>query len=369
MNNKFGALTGININSVEDTFPILAAGSLMGIRNLENEYGKDISYFDFLNHPHLRNLAYSLSILFGSEAMSASLCVSAFHLLLHERHGKRVYDIDPELAIKLKYTEIRGLRTEDLRLPYPAIYISVPSELGMKLWNEDTGEHRCIGIFIYEDRTAVGSSTSSYFPPERKDLIERCWRILMVGDDKNTITGNDALEFYNIILYSDMSLDECIGYARRELNYVIEHKFTNWNRNMAESWEEIFKWAMNCVIYATWSNPGEHVIMNKEARQLWDRIKKLPKKSSKAKDLRRRFNNLDAQRRIRLSVVKRGSSSSQAPFLSNNLNIHHVCVKVSGHWKNVAYGTQLKERRLKWIEPYWRNKDSGEEEVIRKIMR
>ena len=32
---------------------------------------------------------------------------------------------------------------------------------------------------------------------------------------------------------------------------------------------------------------------------------------------------------------------------------------VRGHWRNQAYGTGLKERRRRWIEPHWKGPEEG----------
>lgn len=282
----------------------------------------------------------------------------------HERAGKRVYTVSPSLALQLKHTELRGLRAEDLRLPYESIYIEVPKEAGLKIWNEDTGWHEAIGVYITEEHKM--SDNDAY----RRGGIPgdlRGWRMMLIGKDKAKEPreiGDDALSFFRILLKDGTKLNDIIATAKREMVWDMEHNpHSTWDERMSWDWEQQFRWAMNVVLYATWEEPGEHWIANKEARQLWARIQKMPAHSRKRKGLNNKFQTLPQMRRIKLGgsiVIRRGNTDSegaqkdgtQSRQLPGNLRVK---TRVAGHWKRVVHGKGRALRRLQWIEPHWRN--------------
>lgn len=118
-------------------------------------------------------------------------------------------------------------------------------------------------------------------------------------------------------------------------------------------WTEVFKWAMNVVIYATWPDADvEHVIANKEARQLWERMERQPK-GKKRDELRERFKTMNPMRRTylgrhvtRWTPQERGQDSEGQPLLHR--------VRVVGHWQRYHVGEGRKDLKWNWIEPYWK---------------
>jgi hypothetical protein len=288
-----------------------------------------------------------------------------YHMVSHERGGKRVYSVSPGLAEKLRYTEIRGIRTDDLRLPYEAIYIQIPPEAKLKVWNSDTGWHRAVGAYLVEEHRMTEDDV---YHVGREAGSLRGWRMLLVGHDRAEMgPGDDALAFFRVLLKEGESLEWVIQKARDEMTRAANHDpFSTWDDKMALDWEQQFRWCMNVVLYATWQEPGTHWIANKEARQLWERIQKCPKGKKKAA-LSRRFQGLDPQRRIKLGatiVIDRKKSGIGGEESGNSRHDSRklTCIKtrVSGHWRNVAHGPKHSLRRYQWIEPFWRNKDGVE---------
>lgn len=292
-----------------------------------------------------------------------------FHMLSHRRAGQRVYEVSAGLGEKLRYTELRGLMTDDLRLPYENIYIQVPPRAGLKVWNQDTGWHELEGIYITED--SLVSAEGSY-----KDIGDcRGWRIMLVGKRKPEATlGDDALTHFWIPLNPGQNLDAVLDKLQERMNAESQNgeaERTGFGL-MLNEWRPVFAWAMNVVLYVTWTEPGAHVIGNAEARKLWDRAMNKPKGSSARKDLLERFQNVDPQRRILLGKdvrVLRGEHENEdgSPREPNKSGIAgramEVRTRVPGHWQRYWHGkkdgSEERTRQWQWKEPFWKGPEDG----------
>lgn len=323
------------------------------------------SFSESMVHPDYFGLMQYLVNICGVGETLSTLQVN-YQWLSHEYAGKRVYEVTPGLAEQLRYTEVRGVRAEDLRLPYESIYIQIPKEAGLEIWNSQTHWHRVVGAYITQEHNM--NEADSY---DRGGLVGdiRGWRVLMVGEDKATdpdVPGDDALAFFRILLKEGTTLTDIIAQARSEMDANANAEESTWDHRMSEDWEQQFRWCMNVVLYVTWQEPGEHWISNKEARQLWDRIQKCTSKK-KRKALNQKFQTLNPQRRIRLgaSIIVDRRKSGKEPtesgiFQNNDRKLLRIKTRVSGHWRPVPYGPKRSLRRYQWIEPYWRNKDGLE---------
>ena len=323
------------------------------------------SYSEAMTSPDFHGLMRYFSQTISPASVHTTMQLD-YHMASHEKAGKRVYTVSPSLAVQLKHTELRGLRAEDLRLPYESIYIDIPPEAALKVWNEESGWHRAIGVYITEEKSM--GETDAYRAKGKPGTL-RGWRVLLIGQDKAENPreiGDDALSFFRIVLKDGTKLNDIIATAKREMLWDMEHNpHSTWDERMSWDWEQQFRWAMNVVLYATWHEPGEHWIANKEARQLWERIGKLPAKSKKRKALSGKLQTLQQQRRIKLGasiVIQRGKSGSDGENSGARESVEpaynlRIKTRVSGHWKRVVHGKGRALRRLQWIEPHWRNLD------------
>ena len=289
------------------------------------------------------------------------------HMVCHVRAGKRVYEVSPELGERLLHTELRGVTSEDLRLPYEAVYIQIPPAVNVKVWNQQTGWHRAIGCYVVEE---------NYMDAEDRYELEgvdtrkkhRGWRLMMVGENKTDrgLKGDDALSFFRVLLADGTKLDDVIKCCYQDIKRETVNKWSTWTDAMTTDWEQQFRWVMNVILYATWEEPGEHWEDNTELRRLWDRARKAPKGSTKRKRLNERARGLPSQPRIKLGqklVVDRTRNKSPEKSLEKSgepSRIRYVKTRVPGHWKAVAHGPKHSLRRQQWIQPYWRNKDAEE---------
>lgn len=104
-------------------------------------------------------------------------------------------------------------------------------------------------------------------------------------------------------------------------------------------------------------------MLNKEARQLWERIQKIPKGSPKRKRLHGEFQKLDPRWRYPIGqhiLVQRGEEREVgAPGEARGPVT--VISWVAGHWRRVAHGPGRTLRTWKHIEPYRRGPEGAPE--------
>lgn len=265
-----------------------------------------------------------------------------YHMGAHLIAGTKVYLPSRGLAEQLRYTELRGVTSSDLKLPYRAIYLMVPEQADLKIWNDSSGWHKTIGIYLVEEW--------------RKE--SRSWRFLVCGETKPIVLGhgivdeNDALVYFNVPLPVDMKLADALATAQEDVvrdtqNLKEEGKDTF--GPMVDEWQDIFRWAMNVVLYATTDEAEwEQFVGNKEARRLLERIGKLDPRSKRRKNLQGKLNRIRLYRRVLLgkSVTARRGNWTLT-----------IRIRVRGHWRDQPYGPDRMYRKRKWIEPYWKGPD------------
>jgi len=250
-----------------------------------------------------------------------------WQMAMHDRAGTQWYEVSSGLAARLRHTELRGLDCDDLRLPFEAIGLLVPTSAELCL-PPSNGSHPITETYIVEEPA-----------PERR------WRMLVVSPTEG---GRFMMERLTIPLPAGGSIDESIAYAKSRIAKVSESA-------SFEGWEDHFRWAMNAVLYAS-SAENRRVIWNdKEAKQLSDRIAKLPD-GPKRKKLQERLRRLDSSQRTLL-----GPDVSMPPAEERTKGgVLIVRTRVQGHWKQQPYGEGSRERKLIWIQPYWRGPDESE---------
>jgi hypothetical protein len=255
----------------------------------------------------------------------------------HKRVGRRSYEISPGLAELLLQTELRGLHGADLRLPFESVLLQVPVSLGLEMEVQaSVGGSSLVREILLTQSLGVGSKR---------------WVLTAVGPGDVLSAQNFSLL---LSLPDEVPVDDSLDDLARWL--------ANRKQVVSRNWRDLFRWAMNVVVYATCGNADvvSDFISNKEARHLWERIQKLSKHSSKRERLRAEWKRLDPQRRI---VLGRGviapRPSVEARGESGTGQLLTVQVRVQGHWKHQPHGPGNKQRKLLWIQPYWRGPEDG----------
>jgi len=288
----------------------------------------------------------------------AGLTRSAIHTLAFEQEGKKVYDVSDGLSDRLANTELKGLLTQDIRLPFPALYINAPRVPKFELWNTSTGWHEFEGVYLLEDRWAADVeklNKKSGFITEDELLKSDCMlehrslHLLLTGLSKNPKDDmDDATYKLSIDLEDGKQLDERVEAAASQFN--IEDDKTEWR--------SILRWVVNVMIYATWPDAErDHVFVDPEAKKLWARAQRT--KGQKARKLHERLKQMDNQKIMLLGKsIRIDRTIPQTDGEGTGRSIE-VRFRVSGHWKNQPHGTKGLLRKLIWIEPYWKGAEDS----------
>ena len=275
----------------------------------------------------------------------------------------------PGLAQRLLLTRLRGLLAEDVRLPTPTCYVVIPETLGFRIHNPDGHWHPVIGAYLAEDVQG------------RQPGI----RVLLVAGPAPGLKGpeadiDDALAHFFIPLPEGQTLTACLESFVRSLVPETATAADRIDRNLptddetldrlTRSWTAVFEWIVNVVFYATSAEcEREHVDANPEARRLWAKIQRLPKRSRARSRAQSALSRVERRPRtvlgasVRVDRTLPRSWDGEAEKRPEKGSPLAVRVRVSGHWQRYAVGPGRAERKWIWRAPHWRGPKGGPEKI------
>lgn len=311
---------------------------------------------------------YIASLLNGDRDTALSNAVmtvqEAWQDVLISRSGNQVYEPSLGLAAQLRDTEVRGLTTDDVRLPFPAVYIKVPNDVG--LYVQDPLPLRSPGK----------GAALSWSPLTWVSVVEQLpegdepyrWTLRAMGGGSNEAYEASACLFFCIDLPSGMPLADAIEAERQRIITADGGHLPAFSA-ITDEWFLVFKWAMNVILYTTLSGNETHEEdSNKAYRDLKARIDKLPRDSKKRDRLKDDLRKLSPERRIYLgrSVNYKPGNGIRKP--GSKPTPTELATLVCGHWKQQVHGEARALRKRIFIEPYWRNADGLVAEKVTRIV-
>jgi hypothetical protein len=282
-----------------------------------------------------------------NQSWVSSSIINLWQYQCHRKAGEKVYELSLGLGERLLKTELHGLNTEDLRLPFQSIYLVIPSELGLKLVNEVTGQHDLEGVYITEYA--------------HEGL--RKWKMLFWGPPNANSTNefDDTIFHFSVELPEGLTLEQAIANSeafRRGTGTQLSAQF------YLDHWRQLFTLVMNTVVYCTWPDAELREAQNGEWLRLQEQLRKHPKGSHKYERTREKLRQTLQQRRIVLGpTVKRFEAPSHAGGPSQL-----VRTLVSGHWQRFAWGPGKTLRRWGWRSPFWRGPEEAPESNPRRVL-
>jgi hypothetical protein len=242
--------------------------------------------------------------------------------------GQRVLQPTPALIERLQHTEIRGIRAESVRMPYPSCAITLPANT-LRMWSESDGRWVDLRqIYVVEDTPLHAHRTLHV-------VAVGTWTYL------NSNVYDDSVAFISI------RMDPKALVVQGVMDSLAETEISPEN---VASWHEIITWLMNLLLYATsrdvrqreaWRDP--------RVPQLRERVQRLPKGSPKRKKASQQLAQCDQRRKLVLGIGLPRLTSDEPNEPRRKLNRATVVI---GHWRQQACGPQHSERRLTWIAPY-----------------
>ncbi len=322
---------------------------------------------------------YEMSMLRESTGRSISYEeLSTEWIMLHaaiafQATGSRVYEVAPTLRLLLENTHLRGLPTDQLKLPHQVIYLTLPPDYDV--YNERTGMHTSEGVYVVEDT----------------ERIPRTWRLILVGgpNEQSVTKDDDALYHWTVTLPETGTVEDAIqesvelveevrtgGSAIREVE-VRGEMITVEAGNpeaakaqvahfdfMQDTLVKLFRYVMNTVLYAT--HPDADVTFrdaNSDYNKLQKRLHRLPKnthrRKSKRKHIRKQLKGLAKHKQPRITlgrtvIIDRNLKQTLLEEAGPGANKHSVRYIVSGHWHMYWTGKGRKTATKKWVKPYYK---------------
>jgi len=276
--------------------------------------------------------------------------------------GDKAYVVRPDLRWALENTELKGFPSDNLRLPFPAIYVDV--ENLVEVFNPQTGMHKSLGVYITEDLART----------------PRAWRILVIGKGKEEselgAEFDDALYHFQLMFPEGSTVDEAVQYTFnfltkdkqvREVEVEFDgRKILVSNGYISEENQEqfvmmwdrllrLFKYVMNVVIYSTTQDADvQFRTVSPEYNALRERAMKAA--GEKRRALFDRLKGMDSQQAFVLGgnvIIDRTPKTAQEE-VDGEHRTQKVRSLVSGHFRLYHVGQGRTESVNKWIAPFWR---------------
>ena len=302
----------------------------------------------------------------GHEAFMNSVAQSvryAYHIISWAKSGKQRYRLSEGLAQELHDTKFSELSCEDVRLPYPALYIEVPKRLGFQVYNRITGLHPLEGVFLSEDSVVLKQKGSNFIP--RSGMIDpstielssgRVLHTLLIGSSKNPQNPMDDAT-------CTTTMDMTDGARKLELEVEETAKVADLEENCSR-YPATMAWITNVLLYATWPDAIlEKGWADPRAEKLWKAAQQATNRHQ-AKKLQRKIEQHHATDRITLLggniVVDRTAPLYQAGAGEGTGKRLSIRIRVPGFWKkHQPYGPKRSLRRLAWVRGHYRGPDDA----------
>lgn len=251
---------------------------------------------------------------------------------LMEEYGNKQYQVLPGVGELLSRTNVNGMKTDDLKLPFPSFYIEVPLAAGLTVRVHDLvlDEVRLVPI--------VGIYVSEVPTLDAQRMIQVC---TIASDSGKLVYGgwgaylppNTKLSDVTV-LYRNSKLDRA---EKRQLKEQPEA-------------HALLRWLMNFVLYLS---SREAVVDkgsdNAEHRALSQRLTKA--QGSKREKIKQQLKSLDPEYRI---YVGRGiTRASVAELLGHREgSSHQTRYWVSSHWHIYWRGEGRTVKEHKWVHAF-----------------
>lgn len=242
-----------------------------------------------------------------------------YHLILNfEMAGGRIYRISAGLAQRLLQTRI-DVTTEALQLPFRSLMLVFDDDDSLAAFHQD----RPFG------RSPLRGAVSSILFDARTDA-GRCLLATSIHTNGSRAYG---------------MMERSMRYREGTLEGMISTQWEGANDSLLRtSGKDFHRLILNSILYI--SSQSSRIAV--------------PRRNASAPDpLTRSVRAFmpTGEGLTPLSRGARGIPSSKDRLRGRPVDVRQI---VSGHWKYQAYGTRLSERKLVWIEPYWRGPDFAE---------
>jgi len=261
------------------------------------------------------------------------------------RSGDKQYDIHPNLVRRLMDSNIKSVPTEFLRLPFNAIRINIEKE--HLFFFTSTGDQQSVHHFIV-----------AHTPDENGDP---CIRVLMRSADINSPNGD--ISFFRIIL-NHPNVDECVKASISAMDVTMRENFgkvtaVELQQDERDSLVATFTFVTKAVLYINGANAD--VYWNQEAnhdqiRSQLLRVQDAGKRRKLAQQLSKRKGSYLVGHKI---IISREEHEYHENVKKGLWKVGYRFV-VQGHFRNQPCGTGNLERKIIFINPFYKGPEYAE---------
>jgi hypothetical protein len=299
-----------------------------------------------------------------TDNLSLSIFFSSWVNQRVTKAGDKRYQVSLGLAERLAFTELRGLYARDIRLPFPAVLIELPASMAFGIPSLKIPK-----ALLLQEEVPGGAA--------QKAGIQRVWNLsLMPANIVGAIKEDDRTILARIFLWDDLKWEACVERSLEEIYCLSPLVTPEVQASMFSGDKDVQRklanLAANLVLYSTNHN-ARAVPTNKEFIELGERIQKAPPGAKKER-LKERRRSLDPDYTIVL-----GAGVKPIPHDVMDGNKIGVRTLVAGFWRNQVFGpaktlneegekvwipAEKREHQMKWIAPFWRGLELGEESPV-----
>ena len=339
----------------------------------------DISLADMLAGPHIASFTFMLANSSGAvlplmeliqgpdltPILSASAVQETWQQLRWTRGGRVIYDLHAALARAFHQTDVHVLGS-DLVFPVPTFYLAVPPDLGLTLWNEESGEHVLDGFYVSE-------ATHTELPAEQQDDPRGTVCVLPRGQLYTVPSGrnralsvlaqahprpgqslNDSAHVHFSIPLNPVTLPDGTLITDLESWMTTHNRLSagGYGGDIGPNEGRMWSWCrliLNACLYLTSDTPDVE-----KRRFITDAARAHANKlSGRAKS--RHLDEL-TRKDVRYSVLgsKFKTMTPDVPTGSESDRQVHARFIVRGHWRNQPHGEKMALRKRMWIQPHWK---------------
>ncbi len=294
-----------------------------------------------------------------------------------------VFVLSEPLARRLAMTELRGIRTGDVQVPFPGFYVQIPRGL-FHSYHHATGMHPVEVFAVAEGE--INREMSSLMDIDQAELRDYLGRRLMIyaacgPGERSEDPLDDVLRSLSLPLQLDMELGEILDYEVRELAplarksrdpaVVERHRMYEEGlirlgapvgnvkgqrpRGMVLGEEidpsqvdrSMLRFVVNTILYLA-SPGGQRRRMGSIKRERLEHDLRLATKRRTRVKIERKLDELGAADRW---IVGEDERPMTMPCGGWKL-LYKTTVR--GHWRHQACGPRLSRHRLIWIRPHTR---------------
>lgn len=281
----------------------------------------------------MQDFARGITAMGGDMGAVTTIAHQVFFQATQRLAGSHVYSVSRELALRLKDTKLRTLKPEHLVMPAPALYVQIPSESGLRVFNVETGWHEIEGVYVAETKVAA-------------DDKQRVLRLMVIGKPKEGGRGltDDALLHFKMLMGFE-TLEDCVLETIKAAEFGPKHP--EWSKEIDDEIPVVFQFVVNVLLYIQATNVDvEKTYIDPQRRRLDDRMVKCAS-PAKRKKIAEQLRATTPGFVWKLGTRLEGTWDPKAEGFKIEL-------MVTGHWKHVPHGPNRELRRLQWIEPYQR---------------